>query len=83
MNNCMTTKIFTISKGLETRTDIVFIRIKSKDYNLLIMKDYLPIIGEIEGSIDIQSTNDTIRYEEIKGYYMHANNIFNLIIKEE
>ncbi len=83
MNDSITTKIFTISKGIETKTGITLIRIKSKDYNLLIMKDYLPIIGEIDGNIDIQSVNDSIRYEGIKGYYMHSNNIFSLIIKED
>ena len=29
----------------------------SKDYNLLIMKDYLSVIGEIVGSVDIKGDN--------------------------
>lgn len=44
----MKVKIFSLSKGLEIIDDVVSIKIKSKDYNLLIMKDYFPLIGEIE-----------------------------------
>ena len=40
-------RIFDIENGLREYKDIKIIRIISKDYNLLIMKDYLPIIGEI------------------------------------
>ena len=48
-------RIFDIENGLREYKDIKIIRIISKDYNLLIMKDYLPIIGEIEGSVDIKN----------------------------
>ena len=41
MNNDLVVKIFTISNGLEQIEQVKIIRIKSKDYNLLIMKDYL------------------------------------------
>ena len=46
-------KVFDIRNGMRVSDNIKIIRIISKDYNLLIMKDYLPIIGEIEGSVDI------------------------------
>lgn len=82
MDKNITIKIFSISKGLEIREDIKIIRIKSKKYNLLIMVDYLPIIGEIEGNVDLESLNDSISYKNITGYFMHSNNVFNLIIKE-
>ncbi|MDD4187738.1 MAG: hypothetical protein PHX04_03140 [Bacilli bacterium] len=75
-------KIFSISKGLEEKTGIKIIRIKSKYYNLLIMVDYLPIVGEIEGNIDFELATDSFSYKNIKGYFIHSNNIFNLIIKE-
>ena len=51
-------KVFDIRNGMRVYDDIKIIRIISKDYNLLIMKDYLPIIGEIEGSVDIK--NDVV-----------------------
>lgn len=83
MNKTITVKIFTISKGLEVKDDVKLIRIKSKDYNLLIMEDYIPIVGKIEGNIDFESENNSFKYENIKGYYMHSNNTFKFILKEE
>jgi hypothetical protein len=46
------------------------------------MRDYIPVIGEIDGNIEIQG--DIIKkYSNIKGYYINRNNEFCLIIKEE
>ena len=75
-------RIFDIENGLREYKDIKIIRIISKDYNLLIMKDYLPIIGEIEGSVDIKNDEVNISFKDIKAFYMNSNNEFNLMIKE-
>lgn len=76
-------KILNINKGLTEYQNIKFIKIKSKYYNLIIMKDYMPIIGEIDGNIRIESTKDNITFRNIKGYFMNKKNQFNLFIKEE
>ena len=76
-------RIFDIENGLREYKDIKIIRIISKDYNLLIMKDYLPIIGEIEGSVDIKNDEVNLSFKDIKAFYMNSNNEFNLMIKEE
>ena len=76
-------RIFDIENGLREYKDIKIIRIISKDYNLLIMKDYLPIIGEIEGSVDIKNDEINLSFKDIKAFYMNSNNVFNLMIKEE
>ena len=75
-------RIFDIENGLREYKDIKIIRINSKDYNLLIMKDYLPIIGEIEGSVDIKNDEVNLSFKDIKAFYMNSNNEFNLMIKE-
>ena len=75
-------RIFDIENGLREYKDIKIIRIISKDYNLLIMKDYLPIIGEIEGSDDIKNDEVNLSFKDIKAFYMNSNNEFNLMIKE-
>ena len=62
--------------------DVKIVRIVSKDYNLLIMKDYLPIIGEIEGNVDIKSDTEEVNLKDIKAFYMNSNNEFNLMIRE-
>ena len=46
------------------------------------MKDYLPIIGEIEGSVDIKNDEVDLSFKDIKAFYMNSNNVFNLMIKE-
>ena len=75
-------KVFYIRNCMRVYDNIKIIRIISKDYNLLIMKDYLPIIGEIEGSVDIKNDVVNESFKNIKAFYMNSDNVFNLMIKE-
>lgn len=75
-------KVFDIKNGLRVYENIKIIRIISKDYNLLIMKDYLPIIGEIDGTVDIKNDVVNESFKNIKAFYMNSDNVFNLMIKE-
>ena len=61
-NKTMKVRVFDLKHGLVEYEDVKIVRIISKDYNLLIMIDYLPIIGEVEGSIDIQGDNVDISF---------------------
>lgn len=81
-NDGIKVRIFDLKKGLVEYEHIKVIRIVSKNYNLLIMQDYLPILGEIEGSIDIKSEDIDISFKDIKAFYMNSNDVFNLMIKE-
>ncbi len=81
-NRTMKVRVFDLKHGLVEYDDVKIVRIISKDYNLLIMIDYLPIIGEVEGSIDIQGDNVDISFKDIKAFYMNSNNVFNLMINE-
>lgn len=76
-------KILSMKNGLIEYSDVQFIRILSKDYNLIIMKDYLPIIGEVTGKVEIERINSTVKLEKIVGYYIHRHNEFKLFIKED
>ena len=82
LTNGIKVRIFDLEKGLTEYEHVKVIRIISKDYNLLIMQDYLPIIGEIEGSVDIKGEDIDISYPKIEAFYMNSNNVFNLMIKE-
>ena len=77
----MKVRVFDMN-GLVEYEDVKIVRIVSKDYNLLIMKDYLPIIGEIDGNVDIKSEKEEINLKDIKAFYMNSNNEFNLMIRE-
>jgi hypothetical protein len=81
-NNGIKVRIFDLEKGLVEYEHIKVIRIISKNYNLLIMQDYLPIIGEIDGNVDIRSDDIDISFKDIKAFYMNSKNVFNLMIKE-
>lgn len=75
-------KIFSLSKGMDVIENVRLIRIKSKDYNLLLMPGYMSILGEIDGSVDIELADDAVHYENIIAYYVHSNNEFLLLLKE-
>lgn len=81
-NDKMIVKILSLENGLRQYDDIDFIRITSEDYNLLIMKDYLPVIGEVRGKVEFQnSERESIKLENIIAYYMSSHNEFKLFIK--
>lgn len=67
-------------KGMTEITDIHMIRLKSKDHNLLIMEDYMPIIGELSGSVEFVLYNESVKMEIKHGFYMHKQNEFSLLI---
>ena len=75
-------RIFDLKTGLTEYEHIKVVRIISKDYNLLIMEDYLPIIGEIDGSIDIKGEDVDLSFPKIEAFYMNSKNVFNLMVKE-
>ena len=75
-------RVFDMEDGLLEYENIKSVRIVSKDYNLLIMKDYMPIIGEINGNVDIIGQYTNISFKKIKAFYTNNNNIFNLMIEE-
>ena len=81
-NSGIKVRVFDMEHGLREYENIKIVRIISKDYNLLIMKDYLPIIGEIDGSVDIKNDEVNESFKNIKAFYMNSNNVFNLMIKE-
>ncbi len=75
--------IFSLKKGLEIIENIIAIRIKSKDYHLLILKDYVSHIGEIHGDLEIELENYLLSFNEIDALFINDNNIFNVIYEKE
>lgn len=71
-------QLLNINGDVKQYDDVKFIKIRSKKYNLIIMKDYLPIIGEVQGSIEIGREKENIDMKKVRGYFMHKHNKFNL-----
>ena len=78
-----TVNLFRLKSGLTVFENVKYVRITSKDYNLLVMLDYMPIIGEIEGRVDIKIPDEELHFENIKASFMNSKNVFNLMIQEE
>ena len=81
-------------QGYVSYHDVKMIRLKGKDINLLIMVDYMPTLGEIEGTVEIiteeipdrrgsETKVNTITFENVSGFFVMKNNIFKLLLKEE
>lgn len=69
--------------GLEEYRNVHFVRLVSKQYNLLIMADYLPLIGDLEGAVFFRTGEKEYAREHVKGCFMHKNNEFSLLLEEE
>lgn len=80
--NNIVVQLLNINGGVKQYEDVKFIKIVSKKYNLIIMRDYLPIIGEIQGEIEIGRENENISMKKVRGYFMHKHNKFNLFYSE-
>ena len=81
MDNGITLKILDFKDGLTQYYNVKYIRIKSEKYNLMIFEKYIPIIGEINGSITFEVDGETKELENINGYYINKKSTFDLILK--
>ena len=80
-NKGILVNVFELETGLTTYKDCEYIRIIDEKYNLLVMLDYTPIIGEVNGKFDIMYNGQEIHYEGVKASFMNSNNVFNLMIQ--
>ena len=78
----ITVQLLNIEGDVKQYDDVKFVKIRSKKYNLIIMRDYLPIIGEIQGEIQIGREKETIDMKKVRGYFMHKHNQFNLFYSD-
>lgn len=78
----LTVRICGREKGMEVYEGVNFVRVRSSRYNLLIMKDYLPVLGRIEGDISFRNQESTYERENVQGFFMHKNNVFSLMLED-
>lgn len=79
----ITATVLGIDEGFQKFEQVDMIRIKSEKYTLLIMDDYMPVIGRIDGMVEIVSGEGTRSFQPIHGFYTHRKNTFELLIKED
>ena len=78
----MKAKVVSLLNGLQEFENLEMIRVKSNRHTLLIMQNFMPVIGELDGSIELVFAKDILRMENLKGYYMHKKNVFSLLVEE-
>ncbi len=81
-NGRINARIIDTAAGLTTISEIYAVRIHSKDFHALIMNDYLPTLGKIDGDITFLSGEGEHSYFAIKGFYKHQHNEFTLLVEE-
>ena len=66
--------------GLQEYEGVTAIRVHSRDYNLLMMEDYAPTLGKVDGSVYIltRDTEETLR--DVHGFYKLQSNLFVLVL---
>ncbi len=75
-------KVVDRENGMQEYENIRMVRISSKDYNLLVMEDFMPVIGQINGSVELVTESNVIPFAPIHGFYMHKKNCFYLLIED-
>lgn len=68
--------------GLIQFDDVSAVRIHSKNYVLLIMRDYSPTLGHVEGNVVILTPEEEITLNKVNGCFKLQGNEFVLIIEE-
>jgi hypothetical protein len=75
-------QISSFRDGLQFYNGINIIRVRGKQSRLLIMEDYLPVIGEIDGEIDLIGKGFFHNLKNLHGFFNHAHNVFFLLLKD-
>lgn len=74
-------RIIDVENGLRVLSGVGAVRIRSKEYSLLVMDDYMPALGKIEGDIIFLTKEEEVVLSGIKGFYKHQHNEFTLLIE--
>ena len=69
-------KIVSMEYGLQEYEEIEMIRVKSENHSLLILQNYMPLLGHLDGYVDLVLKDETLRIQDVKGYYMHKQASF-------
>ena len=75
-------RIIDAASGLKVISGIYAVRIHSRDYYALIMNDYLPTLGKIDGDIIFLNQDGEHPYHGNRGFYKHQHNEITLLIEE-
>lgn len=69
-------------RGLTKYENVYAVRIHSKNYVLLIMEDYSPTLGQVDGNVSFLVDDQEVVFKGLKGCFKHQDNEFTMIVEE-
>lgn len=79
--------VISYNNGFTVYQDVKMIRLKGDRLNLLIMADYMPTVGEIQGKVEFVRNDgfggQVTTLENVSGFFVVKNNVFKLLLKED
>lgn len=75
-------RVVNFSNGLRVFEEVQMVRIKSGNYTLLVMADHIPVIGEINGNIEIVMKDEIKEFENVEAFYMERANVLSILLKD-
>lgn len=69
--------------GIQILNNVRAVRIVSKGYVLLVLEDYTPTLGEIDGDVTFLCDDREVVLDRIRGFYKMQHNEFTLLIAED
>ena len=82
MESRIKAKIVSMENGLQEFEEIEMIRVKGENHSLLILQNYMPLLGHLNGYVDLVLKDETLRIKDVQGYYMHKQNEFSLLVEQ-
>lgn len=79
----ITAKIMGMAQGFSQIDGVKMIYLKSKDYQTMIMADYVPTFGRVQGEVTLLTDEREIRIRNVDGFFVISHNEFELLMKEE
>ena len=81
MEHKIKAKIVSMDNGLQEFENIEMIRVKGENHSLLILQNYMPLLGHLNGYVDFILKDETLRIQDVQGFYMHKQNEFSLLVE--
>lgn len=75
-------RIIDAVNGMQFLPEVAAVRIRSKEYVILVMEDYMPTLGKIDGDISFLTPEKELTFHGVQGFYKHQHNEFTLLIDE-
>lgn len=79
--------VISYNNGFTVYQDVKMIRLKGDHLNLLIMADYMPTVGEINGNVELVREDgfggQITALQDVSGFFVVKNNVFKLLLKED